>query len=65
MLTLTTDRRIRHGRSAAGFSQPPSVINGFSDVIFDGIGPEVRTVVVRWALAELPFDITVEIESAD
>jgi hypothetical protein len=49
--------------SAAGFSQQPSVINGFSDLILELFGPEVgahsRSVV---GLAELPFNIPVEIE---
>ena len=49
--------------SAAGFNQQPSVINGFSDLILDLHGPEAgahsRSAV---GLAELPFDIPVEIE---
>jgi hypothetical protein len=49
--------------SAPGFNQQPSVINGFSDLILELFGPETgahcRSAV---GLAELPFDIPVEIE---
>jgi hypothetical protein len=49
--------------SAPGFQQQPSVINGFSDLILELYGPEIgahaRSAV---GLAELPFDIPVEIE---
>lgn len=49
--------------SAPGFNQQPNVINGFSDLILELYGPEVgahsRSAV---GLAELPFDIPVEIE---
>ena len=49
--------------SAAGFNRQPSVINGFSDLILELFGPEVgahsRSAV---GMAELPFDIPVEIE---
>ena len=49
--------------SAPGFNQQPSVINGFSDLILEVFGPTVgahcRSAV---GLAELPFDIPVEIE---
>jgi hypothetical protein len=49
--------------SAPGFNQQPSVINGFSDLILELFGPEVgahsRSAV---GLAELPFNIPVEIE---
>jgi hypothetical protein len=49
--------------SAPGFDQQPSVINGFSDLILKLFGPEVgahcRSAV---GLAELPFNIPVEIE---
>jgi hypothetical protein len=49
--------------SAPGFNKQPSVINGFSDLILEVFGPEVgahsRSAV---GLAELPFDIPVEIE---
>lgn len=49
--------------SAPGFNRQPSVINGFSDLILELYGPEAgghcRSAV---GLAELPFDIPVEIE---
>ena len=49
--------------SAPGFNRQPSVINGFSDLIIELFGPEAgahsRSAV---GLAELPFDIPVEIE---
>ena len=49
--------------SAPGFNRQPSVINGFSDLILELFGPETgahcRSAV---GLAELPFDIPVEIE---
>lgn len=50
--------------SAPGFNQQPSVINGFSDLIIELYGPEAgahaRSAV---GMAELPFDIPVEIEA--
>ncbi len=49
--------------SAPGFNRQPAVINGFSDLILELYGPEVgshaRSAV---GMAELPFDIPVEIE---
>ena len=49
--------------SAPGFNRQPLVINGFSDLILELFGPEVgahsRSAV---GMAELPFDIPVEIE---
>jgi enamine deaminase RidA (YjgF/YER057c/UK114 family) len=49
--------------SAPGFNRQPLVINGFSDLILELYGPEAgahaRSAV---GLAELPFDIPVEIE---
>ncbi len=49
--------------SAPGFNRQPSVINGFSDLILEVFGPEIgahsRSAV---GMAELPFDIPVEIE---
>jgi len=49
--------------SASGFNRQPSVINGFSDLILELYGPLIgahsRSAV---GLAELPFDIPVEIE---
>jgi enamine deaminase RidA (YjgF/YER057c/UK114 family) len=49
--------------SAPGFNQLPSVLNGFSDLILELYGPE-RGAHTRSAvgLAELPFNIPVEIE---
>ncbi len=49
--------------SAPGFIRQPEVINGFSDLILELYGPE-RGVHTRSAvgLAELPFEIPVEIE---
>jgi len=50
--------------SAPGFNRQPSVINGFSDLILEvfgpGIGAHSRSAV---GMAELPFDIPVEIEA--
>ncbi len=50
--------------SGQGFNRHPSVINGFSDLILDLFGPDVgahaRSAV---GMAELPFDIPVEIEA--
>jgi enamine deaminase RidA (YjgF/YER057c/UK114 family) len=50
--------------AAPGFNQLPSVINGFSDLIFELYGKEkgdhARSAV---GLAELPFNIPVEIEA--
>ena len=49
--------------AAPGFNNHADVINGFSDLILDVFGPEVgahaRSAV---GMAELPFDIPVEIE---
>ena len=49
--------------SAPGFNRQPAVINGFSDLILSIFGPH-RGAHARSAvgLAELPFDIPVEIE---
>ena len=50
-------------KQAAGFNRQPGVINGFSDLILELYGPACgahsRSAV---GLAELPFDIPVEIE---
>jgi len=50
--------------SASGFNRQPNVINGFSDLILELFGPAVgahsRSAV---GMAELPFDIPVEIEA--
>jgi enamine deaminase RidA (YjgF/YER057c/UK114 family) len=50
--------------SAPGFNRQPSVINGFSDLILELFGPE-RGAHARSAvgMAELPFDVPVEIEA--
>jgi len=49
--------------SAPGFNRQPNVINGFSDLIIDLFGPDIgahsRSAV---GMAELPFNIPVEIE---
>lgn len=49
--------------SAPGFKNQPAVINGFTDLIIEIFGPEIgahaRSAV---GLAELPFNIPVEIE---
>ena len=49
--------------SAPGFTRQPSVINGFSDLVLELFGPETgahaRSAV---GMAELPFEIPVEIE---
>jgi enamine deaminase RidA (YjgF/YER057c/UK114 family) len=49
--------------SAAGFNRQPAVINGFTELIIDIFGADkgahARSAV---GLAELPFDIPVEIE---
>ena len=49
---------------APGFSGTPAVINGFSDLIHELWGPE-RGAHARSAIgvAELPFDIPVEVEA--
>jgi enamine deaminase RidA (YjgF/YER057c/UK114 family) len=64
------DRVVAWGRvfgmvnSAPGFSEQPSVINGFSDLIIELYGPTVgahaRSAV---GMAELPFNMPVEIEA--
>jgi len=50
--------------SAPGFNRQPSVINGCSDLILElfgpGVGAHSRSAV---GMAELPFDIPVEIEA--
>jgi enamine deaminase RidA (YjgF/YER057c/UK114 family) len=49
--------------SAPGFNRQPAVINGFSNLILEAFGPQIgahsRSAV---GMAELPFDIPVEIE---
>ncbi|HTP71197.1 MAG TPA: RidA family protein, partial [Burkholderiaceae bacterium] len=50
--------------SAPGFNRQPAVINGFSDLIIELWGPQAgahaRSAV---GMAELPFDIPVEVEA--
>ncbi|HUL65249.1 MAG TPA: RidA family protein [Burkholderiaceae bacterium] len=50
--------------SAPGFNQQPRVINGFSDLIIELFGKEIgahsRSAI---GMAELPFDMPVEIEA--
>lgn len=49
--------------AAPGFNRQPSVINGFSDLILELFGPEVGAhAKSAVGMAELPFDIPVEIE---
>jgi enamine deaminase RidA (YjgF/YER057c/UK114 family) len=50
--------------AAPGFNATPDVVNGFSDLVLELFGPEVG-VHARSAIgvAELPFDIPVEIEA--
>lgn len=49
--------------SAPGFDRQPAVINGFSDLVLELFGPDIgahaRSAV---GMAELPFNIPVEIE---
>jgi enamine deaminase RidA (YjgF/YER057c/UK114 family) len=63
------DRVVAWGRgfgmvnSAPGFNRQPSVINGFSDLILQLWGPAAGAHARRAVgMAELPFDIPVEIE---
>jgi enamine deaminase RidA (YjgF/YER057c/UK114 family) len=50
--------------SAPGINRQPAVINGFSDLILELYGPDAgghaRSAV---GMAELPFDIPVEVEA--
>ena len=57
-------RVFRMVNSAPGFNQQPLVINGFSDLILELFGPD-RGAHARSAvgMAELPFDLPVEIEA--
>ena len=50
--------------SATGFNQQPRVMNGFSDLILELFGPD-RGAHSRSAvgMAELPFDLPVEVEA--
>jgi enamine deaminase RidA (YjgF/YER057c/UK114 family) len=60
---LAWDRIFGMVNSAPGFHRQPEVINGFSDLVLELFGPEVgahaRSAV---GMAELPFEIPVEIE---
>jgi len=50
--------------SAPWFNQQPSVINGFSDLILELYGPEAgRHARSAVGMAELPFDMPVEVEA--
>ena len=48
---------------APGFNQLPGVVNGFSDLILDLWGDAGRHARSAIGVAELPFDIPVEIEA--
>ena len=48
---------------APGFNQMPSVINGFSDLVLELWGDAGRHARSAIGVAELPFDIPVEIEA--
>jgi enamine deaminase RidA (YjgF/YER057c/UK114 family) len=48
---------------APGFNQTPAVINGCSDLLVDVLGERGRGARSAVGLAELPFDICVEIEA--
>jgi enamine deaminase RidA (YjgF/YER057c/UK114 family) len=48
---------------APGFNQTPAVINGFSDVILELWGEAGRHARSAIGVAELPFDMPVEIEA--
>lgn len=48
---------------APGFTNTPAVINGFSDLILDVWGDAGRHARSAIGVAELPFDIPVEVEA--
>jgi enamine deaminase RidA (YjgF/YER057c/UK114 family) len=48
---------------APGFNQTPAVINGCSDLLVDVLGDAGRGARSAVGMAELPFDICVEIEA--
>ncbi len=48
---------------APGFNAMPSVINGFSDLVLDLWGEDGRHARSAIGVAELPFDIPVEVEA--
>jgi enamine deaminase RidA (YjgF/YER057c/UK114 family) len=47
---------------APGFNETPAVINGFSDLLVEVFGEAGRHTRSAVGMAELPFDIAVEIE---
>ena len=49
--------------SAEGFGDQPKVINGFSDLMVEVFGESGRHARSAVGMAELPFDIAVEIEA--
>jgi enamine deaminase RidA (YjgF/YER057c/UK114 family) len=49
--------------SAPGFNQQPAVMNGFSNLIVDLFGEAGKHTRSAVGMAELPFDIPVEIEA--
>jgi enamine deaminase RidA (YjgF/YER057c/UK114 family) len=49
--------------SAPGFSKQPAVINGFTELIVEVFGDKGRHARSAVGMAELPFDIPVEIEA--
>ena len=63
------DRVVRWGKAlglvncAPGFNRTPVVINGFSDLILELWGDAGRHARSAIGVAELPFDIPVEIEA--
>jgi enamine deaminase RidA (YjgF/YER057c/UK114 family) len=48
---------------APGFNGPPGVINGFSDLVIDLWGDAGRHARSAIGAAELPFDMSVEVEA--
>jgi enamine deaminase RidA (YjgF/YER057c/UK114 family) len=48
---------------APGFSATPAVVNGFSDLVLELWGEEGRHARSAIGVAELPFDIPVEVEA--
>jgi enamine deaminase RidA (YjgF/YER057c/UK114 family) len=48
---------------APGFTQTPAVINGCSDLLVEVLGDRGRGARSAVGMAELPFDISVEIEA--
>jgi len=49
--------------SAPGFASQPSVINGFSDLILDLFGEAGAHARSAVGMAELPFNMPVEVEA--